>query len=192
MKNTSYKPIYIVISQTGTILSRILKIITHKEYNHSSISLSDNLDIMYSFGRKNPYNPFWGGFVAESQNFGTFKRFPNARVIVLKVLLNEDEYFKLQAQIYAMDENSEYYGYNYLGLCMAAFRLNIKRTKKYYCSEFVKDMLVLHNVTGANELDKIAHPMSFLKLPDTELVYKGKLVDYGLHNLENTVNWNIN
>lgn len=30
---------------------------------------------MYSFGRLNPYNPFWGGFVHESIDKGTFKRF---------------------------------------------------------------------------------------------------------------------
>ena len=33
------KQLYIVISQTGTLLSRILKQITGAEYNHASISL---------------------------------------------------------------------------------------------------------------------------------------------------------
>ena len=54
------KYVYIVISQTGTILSRILKAFTHREYNHASISLKDDLSVMYSFGRKHPYNPFLG------------------------------------------------------------------------------------------------------------------------------------
>ena len=30
---------------------------------------------MYSFGRKNAYNPFFGGMVKESVDTGTFKRF---------------------------------------------------------------------------------------------------------------------
>ena len=64
--NTSNKQLYIVISQTGTLLSRILKYITGAEYNHASISLSRDLDKMYSFGRRHPYYPFWGGFVIES------------------------------------------------------------------------------------------------------------------------------
>ena len=68
------KQLYIVISQTGTLLSRILKQITGAEYNHASISLSRDLERMYSFGRRNPYNPFWGGFVIESPRTGTFKR----------------------------------------------------------------------------------------------------------------------
>ena len=71
------KYVYIVISQTGTILSRILKVFTDREYNHASISLKDDLSVTYSFGRKHPYNPFLGRFVTESPDFGTFKRFAN-------------------------------------------------------------------------------------------------------------------
>ena len=74
------KQLYIVISQTGTLLSRILKQITGAEYNHASISLSRDLERMYSFGRRHPYNPFWGGFVIESPRTGTFKRFSETKV----------------------------------------------------------------------------------------------------------------
>ena len=35
--NTRNKQLYIVISQTGTLLSRILKALTGAEYNHASI-----------------------------------------------------------------------------------------------------------------------------------------------------------
>ena len=66
--------IYIVVTQTGTVLSRILKIVTKAEYNHVSISLDPSLDQMYSFGRKNAYNPIWGGMVQECPKWGTFKR----------------------------------------------------------------------------------------------------------------------
>ena len=37
------KKVYIVLSQTGTILSRILKLVTRAPYNHSSITLSEDL-----------------------------------------------------------------------------------------------------------------------------------------------------
>ena len=77
--------IYIVLSQTGTILSRILHLITKKEYNHSSISMNRELTQMYSFGRRNPYNPISAGFVRESPHFGTFKRFSETNVAVLSL-----------------------------------------------------------------------------------------------------------
>lgn len=174
------KPIYIVVSQTGTVLSRILRIITRKEYNHASISFAEDLHIMYSFGRKNPYNPFWGGFVKESASFGTFKRFSNTKVIVLKLDINESTHKKMENSVNVMVNNPDNYKYNYLGLCLAAFKINLTKSNSYYCSEFIKDLLVRFNVEGADKLGKIVHPMHFLKIPDTQTVYKGKLSEYSL------------
>ena len=83
--NGNNKQIFIVISQTGTVLSRILKRVTGAEYNHASLSLSPDLKKMYSFGRRHPYNPFWGGFVIESPHAGTFRRFSNTTAVILAV-----------------------------------------------------------------------------------------------------------
>lgn len=85
MSKEATQQLYIVLSQTGTMLSRILKFITGAEYNHSSISLSADLTQMYSFGRRNPYNPFLGGFVKESPHTGTFRRFQGTKVIIFAV-----------------------------------------------------------------------------------------------------------
>lgn len=61
--------IYIVLTYTGTLLARIVRFYTRKEYSHVSIALDENLNMMYSFGRLNPYNAFVGGFVHERINF---------------------------------------------------------------------------------------------------------------------------
>ena len=54
------KKVYIVLTQTGTILSRAVKLYTGKQYNHASIALDEELEELYSFGRVNPYNAFVG------------------------------------------------------------------------------------------------------------------------------------
>ena len=45
------KKVYIVLTNTGTFLSRIVNVYTRKEFSHVSISLDENLNYMYSFGR---------------------------------------------------------------------------------------------------------------------------------------------
>ena len=70
------KKVYVVLSHTGTILSKIIRMRTGAEYTHASIALDINLKKMYSFGRLNPYFAFLGGFVREGKNFGTFKKIP--------------------------------------------------------------------------------------------------------------------
>ena len=171
------KQIYVVISQTGTILSRILKAVTGAEYNHASLSLDSDLKTMYSFGRLNPYNPFLGGFVVESPYFGTFKRFSHTKAAVLAIDISEEKYLKIQEKLDSMCSEPKNYHYNYLGLFMAAFHINRKKENCYYCSEFVKDILQKYKIEGAKQLHPIVKPINFLSLPH-KLIYCGKLSQY--------------
>ena len=71
------KRIYIILTYSGTVLSRIVKAYTGAEYSHVSIGLDENLTKMYSFGRLNPYNPFIGGFVHEGIKYSDSSLFYN-------------------------------------------------------------------------------------------------------------------
>ena len=176
-ESTGNKKVYIVLSQTGTILSRILKLITHAPYNHSSIALSEDLQTMYSFGRVNPYNPFIGGFVQESPAYGTFKRFKNTKVMVLETEISSDTYSELGQLIQQMMKEKARYHYNYLGLFLAAIRVHRQKRDCYYCSEFVKAMVVRMGLPGAEEIPDIVKPIHFLTVPH-KTVYVGKLQEY--------------
>ena len=170
--------IYIVISQTGTALSRLLKFITGAKYNHASISLQSDLETMYSFGRTNPYNPFHGGFVTESPHYGTFKRFSGTKVEVLSISVSDGQYINLKQMLEGMAKNKKRYHYNYLGLFLAGAKIHYKQATSYYCSEFVKEMLVRNGIRGAADLADIVEPMQFLTLPSANHVYSGKLRDF--------------
>lgn len=175
------KHIYLIISQTGTLLSRILKLFTGAEYNHISLGLKRELDCMYSFGRLNPYNPLRGGFVKESPNNGTFKRFCNTRVIVLDLKIEAEKYGLICGRVGEMSNLSTEYHYNYVGLLFAAFKRVHKSRNRYYCSEFVKYMLQSHNVKGSEILPEIAQPIHFLNIPEARLIYCGRLRDYSTY-----------
>ncbi len=177
MSADNTKQIYIVISQTGTVLSRILKLITGARYNHASISLSPTLRKMYSFGRLHPYNPFWGGFVTESPNCGTFKRFSNTTIAVLAVDISTENYENLRLNIEHMLKEKRKYRYNYLGLYLAALHIIYTKRNRYYCSEFVREILKKYEIKGADGLNSIVQPIHFLCLPHST-VFTGKLSDY--------------
>ena len=167
--------LYVVVTQTGTILSRILKVITHASYNHSSVSLDPTLGILYSFGRKNAYNPFWGGFVQESPFFGTFKRFSETEAVVLRFPVTLEQKTAVSRRLEYMYAHPRQYHYNTLGLFLAAFRIYWYREDYYYCSEFVKSVLLDSGVIREGDIDDIAKPMQFLDLPYGSVIYKGKL-----------------
>ncbi|MBQ3073847.1 MAG: hypothetical protein IJD19_04120 [Ruminococcus sp.] len=172
------RKVYIVLSQTGTILSRLLKIFTKKQFNHSSISPYQDLHYMYSFGRLNAYNPFIGGFVTESADFGTFKRFSETEVQVIELDVTEKEYQDICKTIDIMLNSDVTYRYNVIGLVYAAFGKPYKRKNCYYCSEFVTMVLRQGNVDASNSLPLIVHPVNFASMPGVRTVYRGKLREF--------------
>ncbi len=169
--------IYIVLSQTGTFPSRMIRLITRAEFNHASISVKKDLSDMYSFGRLNPYNPFWAGFVREHPTKGTFKRFPNTKACVLEVSVSEKKYQELTKALEEMAAEHEKYHYNYVGLVLASCNIRRKKEYCYFCSEFVGELLVKHGIVPQEALPEIVRPMNFIDLPFQQ-IYRGKLLDY--------------
>ena len=100
------KKIYIVLTHTGTNLSKIIKYYTKNEFSHVSIALDKELKQMYSFGRLNPYNPFWAGFVHEEINKGTFKRFEKTLAQIYSLDVTDNQYKIINNQINKIQKNS--------------------------------------------------------------------------------------
>ena len=101
------KKIYIILAHTGTILSTIIRYWTKDEFSHVSIALDAELEQMYSFGRLNPYNPFWGSFVHEHINRGTFKRFKKTRAEVYSLFVTDEQYEKAKKIIEYFNNNQK-------------------------------------------------------------------------------------
>lgn len=170
------KKIYIVITYTGTNLSKIIKYYTHSEFSHISISLDKSLERMYSFGRLNPYNPFWGGFVHEGINKGTFKRFYKTVTKIYSINVTEEQYEKIEDTIKKIAQNKKDYKFNVVGLFAVAINKKIKSKQSFYCAEFVK--YVLETAGIKTNLPKIIKPDDFKNIENKTLVYEGVLREY--------------
>lgn len=173
------REIYIVVSQTGTVVSNMLKrFVTHAEYNHVSVSLDPNLELMYSFGRWHPYFPWLGGFVEESPDFGTLKRFPDTQVVVLAVPITEEIYYEIDKKLEEMLKVKYTYHYDMLGLLLACRNKIYRREKHFYCSEFVRQLLVTYGIEPKEAFPRITQPIDFLNIPQSREIYRGRLQDY--------------
>lgn len=170
------KNIYIVMTQTGTLLSRLIKGYTGCEYAHVSISLDKNLDEMYSFGRLNPYNPFWGGFIHERVNSGTFKRFKNTIAGIVELEITDEQYNNLRNIIKKMEERINPYRFNILGLILVGFNIKYEMEDHFYCAEFLKYLFEECNIE--NNLPRLVAPDDFKNIKGIKYIYKGKLSEY--------------
>ena len=173
------KKVYIVLTHTGTILSRFIKYYTKGEFSHVSICLDDELEEMYSFGRLNPYNPFLGGFVHEKVNQGTFKRFYKTVSKIYSLKVTDEQYKKIQSLIekIKIDNQVRPYKFNVLGLFAAGIHIKISTIHGFYCAEFVK--YILENSGINTDLPQIIKPEDFKKLKKINEEYEGLLSYYG-------------
>lgn len=170
------KEIYIVLTHTGTALSRIIKTFTKDEFTHSSISLDENLKEMYSFGRLNPYNPFVGGFVHEAIDSGTFKRFYNTRTKVYALQVSDFQYEMIENTIRQIETEKENYTFNRLGLFAVGFHRKIRKEHSFYCAEFVK--YILEKAGIETNLPELIKPEDFKKIEGLQEIYEGLLRKY--------------
>lgn len=169
--------IYIVVSQTGTVVSRIIQFFTKDKYNHSSISLNPELTNMYSFGRLYPRFPLPGGFIQENIYTKVFALHPNTNFIVFEVNITQEQYNKLNNIIADMIKRPHLYSYNLFGLFFAALHKEHKAKNKYYCSEFVKYVLEQSGIINKNELPTICKPMELMNIHG-HVIYEGSLDEY--------------
>lgn len=177
------KSIYVVLTRTGTILSRLSGCTTGDWYTHSSISLDDNLQTMYAFGRRWAYALFPGGFIQESLQHGVMRRFPRCDSAVIQVEVSDEKYHEIAQYIAGMYANRKKYKYDYWGAILAKWqkRARAPKANRFYCSGFVNDLLERFGIVEHDELGRAVRPMGFLQLAlngKGKVIYRGPLCEF--------------
>lgn len=182
------KKIYLVLTHTGTTISEMIRKHTGHKYNHISISLKEDLSEMYSFGRLNPYIFFWGGFVIENPQKGTYKRFFKTIAKVLEVQVSDEAYSIIEYYINQFIADKKTFGYNFRGILKARNNVNYQKTyRRFYCSQFVDYLLVCAHVIPEHNFGAIVKPEDFCSLENAKVLYEGLLREYNsaiFHSLD--------
>lgn len=167
--------IYFIFTDTGTHLSKLINYFTRQSLNHVSIGFDKELTEVYSFGRKNPKNPFSGGFVRENIR-GNFLKHADSAVFSLKVTAEEKEI--IRSNIKRIEKNKKNYRYNFIGLIGVLLKIEIKRKYAFFCSEFVANVLKNTKTINLSKPTYFTTPSDIRNIMGMELIYFGKLGDY--------------
>lgn len=172
--------IYVLLTDTGTLFTRLIKQFTNAPYNHASLALDIGLNQMYSFGRKQAKNPWTAGFVQEDVYEGTFRYFPNTRCVLLRLQVTRRQHDAVARFIRAVQQDRHAYRYNLLGLVGVLFKIRLHRKKAYFCSQFVAEALTSAGISLSGLPPMLATPNDFLQHPSFEVIYEGSLYEYSL------------
>ncbi|WP_077329436.1 hypothetical protein [Virgibacillus siamensis] len=169
------RTIYFLFTDTGTYLSKVINYVTKQSLNHVSLAFDPELQQVYSFGRKNPHNPFIGGFVKEDIR-SNFLR--NAACAIYAFNVTEKDVKLIKERIAEIELKKGNYKYNFIGLIGVLLQIEINRSNALFCSQFVAT--VLNDV----EALKFKKPICFTTPADIrshrgmQLVYTGTLGTY--------------
>ncbi|MFD1849819.1 hypothetical protein [Oceanobacillus bengalensis] len=170
--------VYIMLSDTGTIFTNIIKKYTRAPYNHASLSFDPELREMYSFGRKNPKNPLNGGFVKENVFTGTFSRYRETTCVIYKLEVTDREVEKMKRILEIFIRNDNKFLYNILGVIGVSLKEPIEFSNSYFCSQFVAEVLRRSGIKLWDKLPVMVTPDDFRNNERLQLIYEGKLFDY--------------
>lgn len=168
------KTIYIVLTETGSVLSRAIKMYTQDQFNHVSIAFDAELTEMYSFGRKKENNPLIGGFVEENVHS---KLFHNASCAIYAYTITDEQYIRLRYELDYFKQYRHQFRYNFIGLICIACRIRLKRETAFFCSQFIATLFLRAGI-ASDLCPYFIRPVEFKKLPGLQLVYRGKLRHY--------------
>ncbi|WP_175640307.1 hypothetical protein [Metabacillus schmidteae] len=169
------KEIYVVLTDTGTLFTRLIKLYTKKSFNHASISFDKSLTEVYSFGRKTPSNPFIGGFVKENMKSHFFRQ---AKCRVYSCTVSTAQYESMIDYIQKIDKEKSLYRYNLLGLFAILLNKQINRKHAFFCSQFVATVLQECDCVNFSKPPSLITPHDLIKGDDFNLVYEGNLRDW--------------
>ncbi|WP_207641495.1 hypothetical protein [Clostridium sp. KNHs214] len=176
-KTQKYK-VVILLTNTGTLLSKAIKRYTNEPYTHVSIGFDIELNEIYSFGRIFPQNPLIGGFIVENRYEGLYSIFSNVNCAVYILEVDKFQYENMKKIINKFHDEKHKYKYNFIGLFAVAFNIPFKRENAYFCSQFAATVLEKSDVKIFNKKCELVTPSDFRTSKYLKLIYSGKLTDY--------------
>ena len=167
--------LYVLFSRSDTWFSKLIYRFSPGEFTHAALALDRDLRYLYSFGRYHPDLALPAGFVTENVHTGVYGRCGGSLCRVYRVPVSEEGYRKAVRILDYMQRHAGYYHYNLCGVALCALKISRKRKARFFCSQFVAEML---HRAEAVRLPKPAHmmrPADLLDLPELELIYEGPL-----------------
>lgn len=155
------KPLYLMLSRTGTGMGAVIRLFTRYEYNHVSLSLDPELRQFVSFARYAQGVPLAGGFVEEPVERLLSNPGP-LPVRIFRVDIPEEKAEELERLFSLAGNRDTGLIYNSLSALLTPMGLQLRIPGAYTCLEFASKVLEKRFRT-LKALDRYLSPMEFLQ-----------------------------
>lgn len=169
------KTIYILLTRSGTLVSRIVHLVTSDAYTHVSIAFNENLQPLYSSARKNGRTVFPAGPCIEMFNRGYYNRHPYIPYALYELEVTEDVYERAMQETSDIFRNAEKYHFNLLGLLLCRLNIPLHRKSHFFCSQLVSEILSRSNALTLPKDTSLMRPSDYTRIPELKCVSRGMI-----------------
>ncbi len=169
--------IHILLTQSSTLLSRIIAEVSGANFTHASISTDEIPCNFYSFARRTPYFPLPAGLVREAPNAGYWALHPEIPCLLLSLPVDDVVHIEIEQMIGTMMASAELYRYSLLGLLLCGADFALERKHHYFCSQFIGYLLKESGAIPLPCAPSLLRPDNLLTLPGATVTYQGKIGD---------------
>jgi hypothetical protein len=156
------KQIYILLTKHKNMTARILRLFTWNQYTHSSISLKRD-GTHYSF---NPVR----GFTVERP---IQKKRGATPCKLYRIDVSDKTYAEIEARLKWFVDNPDEYKFNYVGLVFSILHIPIGFGNRYFCSQFVSDILTASDAAPLLKRPNRYFPRHFQREDRLNLTFNG-------------------
>lgn len=132
--------LYVMISRTDTGIGKVIRRISHYNYNHVALTLDPTFRSWVAFARYMHDAPLYAGFVNEPVERYLAKG-EHIDVRIFRVKISEQKYMKLKQLFAIAGEQNTGLVYNYLSVLAAIFGRDVHVYGAYTCLSFACTVL---------------------------------------------------
>lgn len=169
------KTIYILLTRSGTLLSNLVYFFTSDTFTHAAISFDHCLQPLYSSARKNGETMFPAGPCREYFHRGFYKKHRRIPCALYALNVPEDRYLRAKEEVAKIIDRSDEYHFNIIGLVLCRMNIPLRRKKKFFCSQFVGEILVRSNALKLPKVPSLMRPIDYSAMPQLKCLYRGTL-----------------
>lgn len=152
-KEMNMKKITLSLVKYSDFLGKFVTTVSRGGYNHVSISLDENEEVFYSFNYK--------GFAIEKQKSKKYQAsiYENMHI---QIYIPDEIYTVLENEIKQFVENKERYSYTKFGLVLCFLHIPHKFKNKYFCSQFVMELIANAGIVDIKRNESCYLPYHFV------------------------------
>ncbi|MBR5230196.1 MAG: hypothetical protein IKW01_04990 [Firmicutes bacterium] len=169
------KEIYILLTNSHTLISKTIYLLTKAEYTHAALAMDKDLTMLYSFGRKYKYSMFPAGFVREGINHGVMGDSETMKCALYTICISDRVYKSLANRLRHMEVKRNCYRFNYFGLPMCGFGWKSGGKNGMFCSQFVCHVLQKAGAIEHHKHPSLTKPVDFAKLKSAKKIFEGEI-----------------